>query len=136
MTLSAAGLAGRLFLGYFSSNFVRFFFFSFFFKLQSPPSLQSLVASPAASQVNSASWLPFRMDVDVLIKERLFGSFFPFMLFFADLPRSGASSWNLTTRFSFGLSEVSSRKNIWLRFSKLELRLRSLNASCGEKTAG
>ena len=41
------------------------------------PETLDLVASPAASQVNSASWLPFRMDVDVLIKERLFGSFFP-----------------------------------------------------------
>lgn len=73
----------------------------------------------------------FRIDAPTSLN---FPSFFEFWPFFDDLerPRSGnASSLNLTIRSSFGLSEVSSFRNISFRFSNDEFRRRNLETSCG-----
>lgn len=69
------GLVGRLFLPCFSSNFARFFFFSFFLG-HSGSILLSSSLTGACSVQDSTSRLSFKIDVDVLISDRLFSSFF------------------------------------------------------------
>ena len=117
----------------FSSDLPRFFFLSFFLVISIGLTSSSCFTKELPSLFDLGSGfrfteeefeVSFKMEVDVRTKDLLLTFDFDF---FGDLPLSGASSWNLTILFSFGLSEVSSNANIWFKFSNDEFLLLNRN---------